>query len=283
VVTIKKAFNTLVKQLVKRMPDLKKRIKMAHMGQTPFTFVKRNLILAAYLAGTFAFLTLLMLDKVRGREFIGSTILYSVLGFIGVYIFAFFFFQNTVTVYIKRREKDLNKEVLFAGRYILIKMDSGTPFYNSLIDASKGYGVAGKFFKEIVDEIETGTTIEEALENAATYSPSKQFRQIMWQVTNALKSGIDVTHSLRSILTEIMKSHVIEIKRYGKKLSSLSMFYMLIAIIVPSLGMAMFVVLSAFISIRVKLIHLMAVVGLLAFVQFMFLALFKSIRPNINM
>ena len=79
-----------------------------------------------------------------------------------------------------------------------------------------------------------------------------------------------------------MKEHMIEIKRYGKKLSSLSMFYMLIAIIVPSLGMALFVVLSAFINIQLKLSHLMAVVVMLAFLQFMFMAMFRTIRPNIN-
>ena len=238
-------------------------------------------MIALYISITAAFLMFLFFDKTRGHKL--SNLALTLIFLIASYIFVFLFMANTPSVYIRKREREMNMEVLFAARYLLIKMQSGTPFFNSLIDASKGKSISAKFFKEIVNDINTGTPIEEALDTAAQYSPSKHFRRVIWQVNNALKSGIDVTRSLKSIIDEIMHDQINEIERYGKKLGSLSMFYMLVAIVLPSLGMIMFVILASFINLQIRLSHLLLVVLMLAFLQFMFLSIFKSVRPMVNL
>ena len=57
------------------------------------------------------------------------------------------------------------------------------------------------------------------------YSPSEKMKRILFHVNNALRLGIDVTGPLSSVLGEITKEQELEIKRYGKKLNTVIIFY----------------------------------------------------------
>ncbi len=187
---------------------------------------------------------------------------------------------NRPAVYIKRRRKEIEKEVLFAGRFILVKIESGQPFFNALEDAAKAHGVAGKYFQEIVDDITLGTPMEDALDTAIEYTPSDKFRRILWQITNSLKTGIDVASTLRATLHQITQEQIIEIKEYGRKLNAMAMFYMLIGVIVPALGITMFIIVGSFLELQISKPYLFVALIVLAFLQFMFMSMFKSIRPT---
>ncbi len=248
------------------------------------TFIKRTLTLSTMFAFGLSFLLFVVIDKTRGPLFRGQNLLITLLFFIVCWLGAFMFFMATVHVYISKQQKLLNRDVLFVGRYLLIKLQSGVPFYQALIDAANGgFGTTSKYMREIVDDIELGTPIEQALTTAADISPSKEFRQILWQVNAALRSGVDVTDSLKSILNEIASAQIIEVERYGKKLSTISLLYMLGAIVIPSLGVTLFVAFSGFLGIVLTFNHLVIVLFAFMFVQYMFLSLFKTIRPQINL
>jgi pilus assembly protein TadC len=277
VILIKKIIN----YVLRHRPDIKISIRKAHMKESAEHFVKKSLIGAIYVSVTVAFLMFVMINKARGSD--SKTLMYTLAIFVVAFFFTVLFLLNTPNVYIRKRQREIDKEVLFAGRYLLVKMESGVPFFNALTNASESYGVSSKYFKEIVDDINMGTPIEQALDKAVEFNASHKFKMILWQMTNALKTGIDTTGSLKSVLDEITKQQVVEIKKYGKKLNSLAMFYMLIGVVVPSLGMALFIIVTSFVSIDIKLLHLMIVAMLLAFMQFMFLSMFKAIRPNVNL
>jgi pilus assembly protein TadC len=180
---------------------------------------------------------------------------------------------------IKKREREIDREVLFVGRYLLVKLYSGRPLLNALVETASSRGIAAKYIKEVVDDIGTGSTIEEALNNAMIYSPSDKLRKILFQINNALQLGIDVTGPLESVLEEITKELELEIKKYGKKLNTLVIFYMLAAVIVPSLGVAMFIVISSFLNFPITLRGLLILVFFIVVLQFVFMTLFRSIRP----
>ena len=57
------------------------------------------------------------------------------------------------------------------------------------------------------------------------------------------------------------------------------MFYMMAAIIIPSLGTTMIVVIATFMGFKLSLLVLLLGTALITFVQFMFLSIIKSIRP----
>ncbi|MBU1975442.1 MAG: type II secretion system F family protein [Nanoarchaeota archaeon] len=263
-------------QLASRFPELKKDLRIAHINQTPVEYVKQKFQAALFMSigmGIFAFFVLSKMGI--GIIMIVVTII--------IFFFAFFsLFMRQVQVVIRRREKDIDREVLFAGRFLLIKLNTGEPLINALVEASKSYGVANKYFKEIVREIELGTPLEQALEMESYYTPSQKFRKILFQITNALKIGIDVSNFLSSILDEIAEEQLIEIKRYGKKLNSMTLFYMLIAIVVPSLGVTIFIVVASLVSLAMPLGAFMIIVFFLALVQLIFISAFKMIRPDVN-
>jgi flagellar protein FlaJ len=271
----------IIRYLAHADKDLKKKLKMAHIKKTPEEYIKKLIngaITYALFLAVIAFFPMGRSEIPQEQQFL---ILLAV--FVVALPLCYKYMALSLDAEIKKREGDINKEVIFAGRFLLVKLESGMPLFNALIEGSKSYGVASKYFKEIVDEINLGTPIEDALENAMRFTPSDKFKKILFQINNALKLGIDVTTSLKSILKELVAEQNSEIKAYGKKLSSVAMFYMLGAIVVPSLGMMMLVVVTSFIGIDLGLVGYTLICILLAFVQMVFISTFRSIRPNVNL
>ena len=60
------------------------------------------------------------------------------------------------------------------------------------------------------------------------------------------------------------------------------MFYMIIAVILPSLGITMLIVLSSFISFGLSLEVLIGIAVLFGLLQLMFFVMIKSSRPAIS-
>ena len=261
---------------MKKFPVIKRKLRVAHIKDPAEVFVGKAFKSA---------LTLAMLLVIVIFFFLSSfdkPIMHLAYIFPMLLLFFFWFMMHTPDVYIRKRQRDIEKDILFAGRFILVKIEAGEPFFNALIDASKVQGAAGKYFKEIVDEVNLGTPIEKALENAIEYAPSENFRRILMQVNNSLKTGIDVADTLRAILKQITDEQIIAIKEYGKRLNSLAMFYMMIGVVVPALGVTMFIVISSFLAIQIQFRYLLFAAFMLMFLQFIFISMFKSIRPMIN-
>ena len=81
----------------------------------------------------------------------------------------------------------------------------------------------------------------------------------------------------------MIREQQIAVGEYGRKLNPLAMFYMLIAIIMPTLGVTMITIISIFIGIKIDLAILLIIVGIVAFMQFMFVAMINSIRPPVEL
>lgn len=273
--------NAFIRFLIHRTPDLKKKLKIAHVKKTPEKYIEKILLGTLVYAIMLTILAFFFVSKSQ----LPDTMQWIVLGmtFIIGLPLCYKYLALSLDADIKKREGDINKEVIFAGRFLLIKLESGMPLFNALIEGSRSYGVSAKYFKEIVDDINLGTPIEEALENAMKYTPSLKFKKILFQINNALKLGIDVTTSLKAILDELSSEQQAEIKAYGKKLSSVAMFYMLVAIVMPSLGMTILVVVASFLSMDFGFMGYSVIIVFLALIQMVFLSIFRSIRPNVNL
>jgi archaeal flagellar protein FlaJ len=263
----------------KRYPSLKRTLLMARIRDSPERFVSHSLVLSIYIASAICLTAFFLLSKKMGLKIIAVLPAVFAVGF----FISFVFIMNTPQGVIKRRQKDIDKEVLFAGRYLLVKMESGTPLYNSLIDASKSYGVSGKYFREIIDDISAGTTIEDALENAREFTSSEYFKKILWQLIAALKTGTDVTISLRNTLKTIAERQIIEIKEYGKKLNAIMLFYMLAAIVVPSLGITLAILVASFMNLSIPSVFFYAILFGLAVVQVFFIIIVRASRPMMEL
>jgi len=88
--------------------------------------------------------------------------------------------------------------------------------YNALANLSRNYVVIGKYFREITDKVRMGTTMEDALNETVEVCPSRDFRRVLWQIINSLRTGSDIASSLEAILEQIAREQAIEIKRLSK-------------------------------------------------------------------
>lgn len=258
-------------------PKLKSDLRMAHSPYSPLQYVNKNLKITVLYAFLFTILFFFVLQKAKLSIFLLVPI------FIILFILLFEYSFLTIKAKIRKSEREIDREVVFVGRYMLVKLYSGRPLLNALIETANSKGITAKYIKEIVDDISTGSTIETALNNAMTYSPSDKLSKILFHINNALQLGIDVTNPLESVLAEITKEEALEIKKYGQKLNSLVIFYMLAAVIVPSLGMAIFIVISSFINFPIGLKGLLVFIFFIVVLQFIFITMFRSIRPTVNL
>ena len=97
-----------------------------------------------------------------------------------------------------------------------------------------------------------------------------------------MKIGVDVTQFLRSTLEEIIEDQIVEIKRYGKKLNSVTLFYLLVGIVIPSLGMTLATIgVSIAFNIPEWVFYGGTLLGLIL-LQSIFLITYRQIRPNLN-
>jgi len=247
------------------------------MKETPEAYIRKAISMAVYSALGFTVLVFFALDKLN------VPLYYLIPAFAVLLIVCFVFLLNVPRGAIRKREREINKEVLFAGRYILVKIQSGVPLYNTLIDGSRSYGICAKYFKEIVDDINIGVPIEEALDRAREYNCSEKFKLILSELVTSLKTGADVIPSLREVLTQITHEEILEIKAYSKKLNAVMMLYLIFAAVMPSLGMTMFTVLAGFISFPLTNTVILLILFALSLIQLFFFSIFKSIRPMVNL
>ncbi len=266
--------------LLKRFPSIKTDLRIAHYKQTPEQFVKRSFRLALYVSLAFTFLAFFLLAKMLPLPKLLA--LMPVVFAVSLVLATLFILQSPKSA-MRKRQRDIDKEVLFAGRYLLVKIESGTPLINTLEDASKSYGVSAKYFGEIVHEINKGVPLESALEDARAYNSSEKFKRVLWQIVTALKTGSEVTGVLKSTLKSIAAEQAIEIKSYGKKLNSLMLFYMIIGCVVPSLGLTMLVIISGFINLEFTNTVFYSVLFFIAVVQLAFIIMVRSARPMVQL
>jgi pilus assembly protein TadC len=260
----------------KFFPNLQHQLRVAHIDATPDEFVRTIFVQSSMYVFLLGFLLFMLADS-QGW---GLRVVF--FGMLGMWLFGVWFGMQRPKIQGYSRAKDIDKEVIFAGRFLLVKLHSGKPLLNALFEASESYGVANSYFKEIVRDIELGTPLEEAIERAMTYSPSEKFQKILFQIHNALRLGMNVTKSLEAVLDEIQASQLLEIQDYGKKLGTVTLFYMLVAIVFPSLGMTIATVILAFTEIQMDVFSYGAIIFFLVILNFIFITVFRGIRPKLN-
>ena len=270
------SINTILQRTSKLFPALKMKLKQAGIEQKPEEFIKRTIVSAFYMTTGLAVSLFLVLAKLNAFK----NALLLLVPFL--FIIMFFYMIKLPDLKISKKEKEISKEIVFAGRFIIIELESGVPLYNAMVNVSKNYEVIGKYFKEMTDKVDLGTSMEDALNEAVELIPSDDFRKILWQIINSIRTGSNVAKSLYSVVEQITKDQITEVNKYGKKLNPLAMFYMMIAVILPSLGMTMLIILSSFMQFQLSLTILVSLACFLGFVQFMFISMVKFSRPAIE-
>lgn len=208
-----------------------------------------------------------------------------VYGFAIALILTFFMFlqqMNYPKLIIVRRVRNINVNLLPALRALMIQLNAGVTFFNALKNIAKSnYGIISEEFQKAINAMESGVPAVEALEKISRNNPSIFFRRAIWQIITGMQVGADISIVLREIVNSLVQEQITEIQAYGGRLSPTAMFYMVLSIIFPALGITFVVVLSTFVRPLGEnyQIIIFSILGFVILMQIVFLGMIKSRRP----
>ncbi len=247
-----------------------------------FEFVQR-MIFASIMVGIAITVAMIILFIRIGLNAAASIVLGIMLG-VAIFYVALGSFLNFPSQKGKKSAKNVERDILFAARDMIISLRSGMPLYNAITSVSTGYGDASKEFAKIVERVQLNMPLEEAIDATIAETKSDSFRRIMLQASVSIKAGADVISALQSVIDTLTQERVIELRRYGQRLNAIAMFYMLFGIILPSMGIAVVTILTTFISIfTITVTTLYAALVGIFFLQIIFLKLITGSRPTFSM
>jgi pilus assembly protein TadC len=202
----------------------------------------------------------------------------SLLGF----VILFRFFLKTPEVKIIRSRKNIDAEIISAIRFLILDLKANAPMFDGLHNLSNNFPEIGKYLKDVIIKVKLGSGLEEALTEVSEQVPSEEFRAMLWQIINHLQTGTDISHPLHLLADEIVEKQKIEFKKYGKKLNVLSLFYMIVAIILPTVGFTIISAALIFIGFQMNLQVIFGFWVLFTVMQLMFLAMSSGNRPVVE-
>lgn len=262
----------------KMVPNIQKDLTRARMDVDPDIFVASALLRGMQIGFVLA-VSIIALGYTTGQN---QLMIGGALGFPLVSLFGFFTFANYPKIKSKRLSRELERDLPYALRHMLIEVRSGISLYEAMVSVSEDYGEASREFNKIVRDINGGKPQVEALEDSIVRNPSQQYRRAMWQMINALKSGTDVSTTLESLVDSMVKQQKLKVKRYGKELNPYVLVYLMIAVIVPSLGVTFLIILSTFTGVGLDKFAFYQILGGLILFQVFFLNFVKSKRPEVK-
>jgi len=202
-------------------------------------------------------------------------------------IFALFILFSQLVyprIYLSRRQKNIERNLIPALQDILVQLTSGVPLFSVLINISAAkYGELSIEFKKAVKKINAGMPEQEVLDDLAENNPSVFFKKALWQISNGMNAGSDLAIVVKDSIKALNNEQMIQIQEYGNKLNPLIVFYMLVAIIIPALSIAFLTIITSIIGIpsgTVKMIFIILFIFVML-IQIMFLGLIRSKRPTL--
>ncbi len=267
----------VAEMLAAKFPRLKYKLRMARIATTPTEFVKKVLISSTMLSiGVLIFLYILF-NAFNINE------LYLILLAPITWIAMFLYMMLYPDAKIIQRRWEIDKDVVFAARHILISVKSGLPLYDALLGASQGYGEVSNELRTVMERVAVGVPLNHAIRQAAEDTPSDSLKRVLLQISNALSSGADVGTALDAITEQIASEQLTALKAYGQKLNPYIMFFLMFGVIFPSIGMAFAIILISMISggqFNLNKALLLGVACVIALVQYLFVNAIESSRPK---
>ncbi len=200
----------------------------------------------------------------------------------------FFFTMILPHWFLSKKTRDVEKSLLFATRHLMIQTSAGVPLFDAIVSVSErhedeklDYGEVSEEFDKIVVEVRTGKDLTTALEDSAVRNSSLYYRQLIWQLANANRSGADMGDVLRNLVEYLSEEQRIMIRDYGSQLNPLALFYMMVCIIAPTMGLVFLMVASTFVQLELTDLSFVAITLVLVVMQIMFIGLIKSRRPRV--
>ncbi len=279
--SLSKRFLEKSKTLLKAYPEIKMAVIQSNFEIEPEEYLSVG-ILSSIFNSFLIFLLSFFFLFVLKLKLINTILISFILSFI-IFFMSFFVIANYPKISAIKRGRRMEENMLYAMRDLLIKLKSGVSLYDSFVTLSKrNYGVLSEEFKITTKKMSAGMPQVEAIEEMALRNPSPNFRKILWQISNAMRAGADISNTLESIIDNLSKEQKVKIKNFGGELNPIAMMYMVVTVVMPTMGITLLVVLSSFASLPISKETFYSILGIVSFFQLIFLTIIKSKREAIG-
>jgi len=235
-------FKRFTGSMEKMFPNLEEQLKQSEMGYDEKEYLAIMLFTVIFYTVFIGTLLTAALSKVTENFLplgIGLGLTMGLMTFMQVAMYP--------VMLTRKRTGEVEKNLIFALRAILVQLKSGVSLFDSMTMIAKGnYGSISAEFKKAVDSINTGTPENEALEEMSEINPSPYLRKSLWQIVNGMNAGADISDVLGETVKAMNREQKIAINRYGAQLRVLSLMYMMIGVIMPALLVTLLVILFTF-------------------------------------
>lgn len=233
----------------------------------------------AFLWAGFLFLLLLILLFVqkgqldlKGPGMLGGVIFFAFMGL-------FLYYPR---ILVKKLAEEIDKNLAYALKDLLLQVSSGVCLFNGMANVSVGgYGEISKEFEKIVRDINAGLNEVDALERMSVRTESRFVKRTIWQLVNVMRSGASMIGALRNVVDSLILFQQKQIRDFTQELNMWSLVYMIFAVILPTLGVTLLVVLSAFSKVGISRELFIAVILVSFFAQAGIIGFVKNRRPVI--
>jgi len=270
-------YNKFIRTIVKKNSQLKFKLKKAFSKQTPLQYVNQTIFMTFFGIVVFGIIFFVAFK---------SKPIYLLSSFLGLFLFIpiiYSFWFSFVDVQIRKYARELESDLLFVSEYFLVSLESGLPLGNAIERISRLNRPGGIFFKRVYTEFQTGKDLESALKEASTYSPSESMRVLLKRLYDSLTIGVNLNVVLENFIKESSDKKIVEIKGFSKKLNPIIMMYLLLGIVMPSLGVTFFILAATLIKVTPDFLRLILIFTFLIMfaLQYMSYSAFKFTKSTI--
>lgn len=270
-------FTNHIRKLVKKNPNLKLKLKKANSKLSSFQYIYQTISMTIF---SFVFLSIIVF------LFTKSNLYNTLIGiFVCICLIPFFynFWFGLVDVQINKLAREIDSDLLFVSEYFLVSLESGLPLGNAIEGLSKLKRPGGIFFKRIYTEFKVGKNFEEALDEGSNFSASENMKILLKRLKDSISIGVDLKLILKNFIEESSEKKLLEIKTFSKKLNPVIMMYLLLGIVLPSLGTTFFILGAAMINMTPNLLkYVLIFIFLLMFgFQYISYSMFKFSKSTL--
>ena len=116
-------------RIASKFPNLKRDLCVAKIRDKPEEYIQKTVKNTLFAGVSLTVLVFFMVDKMN------LSLIVIPIAFMIISLIIFTVLFKTAQTQILKRQKMIDQEVLFAGRFLLVKLNSGTPLINALTDA----------------------------------------------------------------------------------------------------------------------------------------------------
>lgn len=281
ILELSKGFRGIASNIVAAMPEFGPMLQQAGVDIRPVDYVAYNLLISL---GLFSLPFVLLTGGLLSVGFEPEKEAILLLLCFALGVIQFLYSLNLPKLMILRRTRLIEKDLLFALRHLLIKIRSGITLFDAMKGIANGnYGVVSEEFHQMVSQIEAGKSEIETLESAAFRNPSLFFRRALWQIASSMRAGSDIGNTLESIVSNLAQEQKILIRKYGAELNPIALMYMLITVILPTLGVSLLIILSSLVrGVAISETLFVGVYAVVTIFQYLIMGIIKTRRPAIE-